>query len=93
MRSEEWFALALRVLGVVGLNYGVWNLLDSLLFQLGYFTFPDTSPRYYVVTGLAYLFAGLYLLRGAPLLVRLAYPGVSEKEGEEDINNSGPQDA
>jgi hypothetical protein len=66
MKAEDWFGVALRFVGLIALLYGVRDLLDHLLFRLDYFRLPETSPRYYVVTGLAQIFAGLYLLRGAP---------------------------
>jgi len=83
MRVEEWFAIAVRVIGLLILLYGVGYLLDSLLFRLGYFNYPESSPAYYVVAGISYSVVGLYLLRGAPLIVRFAYP-VDE---EQDENN------
>ena len=84
MRAEDWFALSLRVIGAVVSVYGMGYLLDSLLFWLGYFNFPESSPNYYVVVGIAYVIAGVFLLRAAPLLVRFAYPEEEEDEDEED---------
>jgi hypothetical protein len=85
MRVEEWFALALRVVGVVVLVYGVGYLLDSLLFHLGYFHYSESSAGYYVIAGAAFVFGGLGLIRGAPYLVRFAYPiEDDESDNEED---------
>ena len=74
MRPREWFALAMRVLGAILILYGLAFLVDSLLFRLGYVTYLDISHLYYLIWGLSYCAIGLYLLRGAPLIVYLAYP-------------------
>ena len=84
MKVEDWFRLAVRSAGLVVLLYGLRDLVDHLLYRLGYFSFPETSPRYYVVMGLVQFFAGLYLLRGAPLLVRFAFPDSRDEDGGED---------
>ena len=81
MRVEAWFALAIRVIGVMILLYGVGYLLDSLLFRLGYFNYLESTPAYYVIAGLSYIFLALYLIRGAPHLVRFAYP-IEEDDSE-----------
>ncbi len=74
MKSEEWFAFAVRVVGLVVALYGLGYLLDSLLFRLGYFNYPDSSPGWYVIVGVFQFVVGLYLLRGAPVVVNFAYP-------------------
>jgi hypothetical protein len=83
MRLEDWFALAVRVIGVLIFLYGIGHLLDSFLFRLGYFNYPESSPGYYVIAKLSYVFVGLYLIRGAPQLVRFAYP-IKEDEEKAD---------
>ena len=89
MRVEEWFALAVRVIGVLIFLYGLGYLLDSLLFRLGYFNYPESSPAYYVVAGISYGIVGLYLMRGAPQIVRFAYP-VEEEQDENDGHEETP---
>lgn len=86
MRVEEWFALAVRVIGVVIFLYGIGYLLDGSLFHLGYFNYAESSPGYYGVAGLSYVIVGLYLMRGASSIVRFAYPP------EEEENNGGEED-
>jgi len=89
MRAEEWFALAVRVVGVLIFLYGLGYLLDSFLFRLGYFNYPESSPAYYVVAGISYGVVGLYLMRGAPQIVRFAYP----VEEEQDEDNRDEEEA
>ena len=83
MGAKDWFTLALRVVGVVLLLYGLRDLVDHLLYRLGYFNWPEISPLYYVVTGVAQALAGLYLVRGAPLLVGFAFPETAVDEEDE----------
>jgi len=83
MRAEDWFALAVRIIGVVTLLYGLGYLMDSFLFRLSYFHFPDSTPSYYVVAGLSFSVVGLILIRGASALVRFAYPDPENDEDQE----------
>ena len=92
MRVEEWFSLALKVIGVVIFLYGSGYLLDGSLFHLGYFNYPESSPGYYGAAGLAYVIVGLYLMRGASSIVRFAYPPEEEENNEEE-EDAGQQDA
>lgn len=87
MRVEDWFALAVRVFGVVIVMYGLGLLLDSFLFKLGYFNYHDSSPGYYMIFGLAEVLAGLYLARGAPHLLEFAYSPEDEDEDSEKVNS------
>lgn len=84
MRAEEWFALAVRVVGVVIFLYGVGYILDGSLFHLDFFNFQESSPAYYLIAGICYGFVGLYLMRGASHIVRFAYPEAEEEAEEED---------
>lgn len=96
MRPEEWFAVALRAIGVVVFLYGAGFLFDSALLSLGYFNQPDPSPSYYMIVGIFYVIVGLYLLKGAPHIVRFSYPREEEEEEEEqnvDKNGTNQQDS
>ena len=84
MRPDEWFALALRVIGAVVLLYGLGYLFDGALFRLNYFNYPETTPRYYAIAGFAYIIVATYLLRGAPQIVNFAYPPEVDDEEEAD---------
>ncbi len=79
MKANDYFAVAIRVIGVILIVYGLRDLLDALLFTLGYFTVMDTNPRYYLVFGLGSLVLGIYFLRGAALLVDFAFPNGDEE--------------
>ena len=87
MKTEEWFGLAVRVIGVVALVYGAVYLLEALLFRFGYLNYPESVPGYFLITGLFHLLIGLYLIRGAPLLISFAYPLEENEDDEEDDEN------
>jgi len=73
MNAKDYLALALRVIGFLTLAHGLRDLLDYGLILLGY-TSTHGAPAYYLILGLLYCVVGLYLLRGAPLIVNFAYP-------------------
>ena len=81
MKVEDWFALAVRVVGITVLIPGLGLLLDSLLLRLGYFNAPETQPAYYLIYGAAQVLVGLYLIRGPSFLVEFAY----DKEDEDQV--------
>ena len=99
MNAKGYFALALRILGAVFTARGLWYLADSLLGPLGYFGTVRTSFAYYFIIGLTHCVVGLYLLRGAPFLVRFAYPPQDdsltddelEAEEESQVKNQEPE--
>ena len=88
MNVDDLFGLAVRILGLVLLCYGVQDLVDSGLFKLGYFILMDSNPSYYFIRGLLTFSAGIYFVRGAPLLVSLAYSATDEEEDEEETKIS-----
>ena len=87
MKVEQWLGLALRIVGAIVFLYGVGYLVDGALFHLEYFVYADSTVNYYIVVGLLYCATGVYFLRGAPHVVRFAYPteegaeGLAEDEG------------
>ena len=82
---EKLFTLALRIIGVVLVYYGLHGLLDAGLFQLGYFSYPESSPNYYLISGLFSTVLGVYLVSGAASLVRLAYPDTEEDDADDKV--------
>lgn len=84
MTKEDLFAVLMRVVGLVVFLYGLTYLLDALLLKLGYFYYGDSTPAYFLITGLGISLVGIYLLRGADILVRFAYPPAAEEETSEE---------
>ena len=68
MKPKEQFALVLRVLAVLGLMYLVRGVVRHPA--------PDVPI---IAVRVVCVIVGLYLLRGAPLVVNFAYPEDSAK--------------
>jgi hypothetical protein len=63
MKAKEQFALALRVIGVLGIIYVLRTFVRNSL-----------AGGIILVVEMACAIIGLYLIRGAPQLVKFAYP-------------------
>lgn len=90
--EKELFSVAIRVVGLLSFGRGFFDIVYILFYAFGSLRdqsvtkgFPDTNLTY----GVAYILAGLYLLRGAPFVVRFAFPetpGIAESENSENTN-------
>lgn len=67
MNSKEQFTLFLRIVGILGIVFIVRHALESAS--------VSTAPAYLLIKWIAGVLVALYLIRGAPLLVKFAYPG------------------
>ena len=65
MKPHEMFGVAVRIVGLVSLIY---MLASSVLFLAA------SLPWLFIVKLIVWLMLSLWLLRGAPALVRFAYP-------------------
>jgi hypothetical protein len=75
MKPPEIFQLALRILGLVFLYHGLTPLPVALAQFLSVFRGPNTGQVLFTMLMIAWpLFLAWWLLRGAPQLMRLAYP-------------------
>lgn len=84
IKPSDYFALALRIFGVVIFAVGFRQLISVLLAYFNYQPFEESYFRYDIIIGLGEVFAGLYLIRrGAPLIVEYAYPDEDEEFVEE----------
>jgi len=76
MKAKDVFGLVIRMLGVVGVLWGCSYLVG---------VHPEGYTLYhYLVAGVVTLALGLYFLRGAPHIVRFAYPDDEKKDEERD---------
>ena len=73
MKAKEIFGLILRVVGLFGLLYGGFYLLSCLYILIGSPEREGFGFRQYFLAGVVYVLVGLYFLRGAPHLFRIAY--------------------
>lgn len=81
MTSREYFGIAVRTIGILVLFASVMYLYSALavLFVHG---MPHTYPLVSYLGACAVAFVvGLYFLRGAPRLVRFAYPPTKPSDG------------
>jgi hypothetical protein len=86
MKPQDCFGVVIRSLGVltlVGCTLYVYSTIIALLTP----PTPDRSPPYhYLIAAIVLLIFGLYLLRGAPHLMRFAYPKDKEASDEKTMN-------
>jgi hypothetical protein len=93
MTLRDWFDVAVRIVGVVVLVYGLWDLMHAFLFYADYFRNPDMTFRFYMIAGWFSIFLGLVLIRAAGLIVNFAYapeePAAEDASSEDDARDSG----
>jgi hypothetical protein len=80
MTPRELFEVAVRVIGLVLMLYGLYDLSDFVLASLKYFTLQRTDVGMYLILGIGYLILGGYFLRGGAYVIRLAFPDHREYE-------------
>ena len=87
MNAKEMFSVALRVIGLLSFGRGFNDLLYVIVRELGITDSSVTASKVdgNLLYGLVYFFGGLYLLRGAKLVVDFAFPHHNEHEDEKKI--------
>jgi hypothetical protein len=84
MSARDAFGLILRVLGLLGVLWGIFYLGSIVYWLLGT-RVPGYTIYHYIAAAFLTLGVGLYLLRGAPHLVRFAFPEAdAPKEAQEN---------
>ncbi len=79
MNAPQIFGIVIRVYGLTITFYAVWYLVYGIATSLG---LPEDMPGDeigYFISGGTFLALGLYLLRGAPGLMRFSYPTSKEE--------------
>ncbi len=87
--GKDLFGVGIRVVGLLSFGRGFVDLLFVLLFLFGLSNSSVNAsfPIANLVDGLFYLLSGIYLMRGAPILINFAYPeDLKESEIEEDLS-------
>ncbi len=82
MEPRDIFGIIIRTFGLSLFIYAIWYLVYGVATIAG---LPEDAPGYlisYFITGGTYFVIGLYLLRGAPFLIRFAYPPITDTETE-----------
>jgi hypothetical protein len=72
MNAPVAFGLTVRIVGLLVFLYGLYQFLSAVVILLA--VGPDVLPmRLPLLTAACSIVVGFYLLRGAPLLQRIAY--------------------
>ena len=88
MDEKILFSAAVRVIGLLSLVRGVYDLFYSFLYFIGFGDISVTAkiPNADLVFGFFYCLLGVYFLRGAALIVNFAFP--YQETRQEVIENS-----
>jgi hypothetical protein len=78
MKPRDVFSIIVKAIGVIAVLYGFDYILDGALVQIGFANLERTTPKYWLVRGIVHILIGLFLMRGFPPLVDIAYPQESE---------------
>ena len=84
MTPSQIFGIVIRVFGLTMSLFAVWYFVYGIATSLG---LPEDMPGYgiaYYISGGTFLLLGLYLLRGAPGLLRFSYPASDKEPKTED---------
>ena len=89
MKSKDLFKLAVRLLGLVFLYHGLLGL--PTLLQLIFFSAGSGNIIMSILMLAWPLLVAYWLLRGAPLLIRIAYPDADEpsKREQDEVASIG----
>jgi hypothetical protein len=78
MTSKELFVAGARLLGLWQLLCVIDYAVGAFNLSVGFYVDRSISVQSYYTCGSTHLLTGLYLLGGAPYIVRFFYPPVSD---------------
>jgi hypothetical protein len=90
MTPKDIFGIVVRVAGLFMLRLALWLFYDYMAW---YYHIPASAyaastnvvdPKIYMIWGVAYLAIGVYLLSGAPHLLRFSYPDAEPPQSTVD---------
>ncbi len=73
MTAKSAFELAMKILGVMSILWGLMHLMSLVYYVLGALPAGYTL-RHYLLASVGHFVVGVYLLCGAPGLSWIAYP-------------------
>jgi hypothetical protein len=80
MKPSEVFGICIRVLGLFGILGGVIYIFDGMHLLFGGQTqYAGFYAGEYILLGIILTVVALYFIRGAPHIVRFAYPKDKEE--------------
>ena len=83
MNTKDVFSVGLRIVGLLSIGRCISDLAFVGTYLIGSDNISVTAkfPGTDFIIGVSYLLAGLYLVRGAPMIVNFAFPNkLSPKE-------------
>lgn len=80
MKPVECFGLIIRTLGLIFFMGGLYFFASSLVVVITPNLPHRSTPASYAIYGCVLVALSLYFLRGAPVLVRFAYPNETSSD-------------
>jgi len=74
MTAKDRFAIAVRVVGLLVILAALLYFVDAVIMFINPYFRAGEPAVHYFFTGVIALLVGLYLLRGAPHVIRFAFP-------------------
>lgn len=84
MKAKDLFGLLIRVVGLAGVIWGLFYVISAVYCFTGGQPAEGFTANDYLLAGIVTLVLGIYFLRGAPHVLRFAYPEPKEKKETED---------
>ena len=79
MKPRELFKVIVATLGVIGILYGVIDVIDGVLGAMNFYEHRSTGSNYYFARGAIQMFIGALIIKGFPPFVDIAFPPDNEK--------------
>ena len=86
MSPRDCFGIVVRSVGLLLLLFGLYSALSGLFLLLVSVYYQRVAPLSLFVCGVLATLVSLYLLRGAPALVRFCYPAEASASGPQPNN-------
>jgi hypothetical protein len=81
MKPSEVFGICIRILGLLGIIGGILYIIDAMYLLLsGQEQHAGFYVGEYILSGIILTVVALYFIRGAPHIVRFAYPKDKEEQ-------------
>ena len=88
MKPAQVFGIIVRLFGLSFFIYSLWYLVYGVATLLGLPEQHSGARVYCFINGVTFLVLSLYLLRGAPHILRFCYPDESKLEAKENAQPS-----
>ena len=94
MKPRDIFHIIIAAVGLILFFYGVLYLFDGVSFVLGLADPPlHYTPKWYAVRGGFEMVLGLFVMRGLPMFLDLAFPeDIEKKSGSEKRDEDSKRD-